>query len=52
MGSPNDLFISKGPQTGVPMSWGGLPYRGPVRDYREADPDRMQPQLQFEPHVR
>lgn len=29
----------------------GLPYKGPVFDYKEDDPERLQPQLQFESHI-
>lgn len=49
---PNDLFIfDKGGQRNA-KSWMGLPYEGPVVDFKENDPETHQPQLNFHCHVK
>ena len=57
-GAPGDINLSPGIQSpaekeiGRGMSWDGLPYRGPVMNFKENDPENMLPQMDFEAHVK
>lgn len=50
------MSVNKRPPRGgsakdVKLKWEGLPFRGKVQNFKESDPEELQPQMGFEAHV-